>query len=155
MIKTEKFPNAYKEVYEILKYMDKKDVELIHNNFMEMLKHNMNNDYKFEIDENKDFEEQNLLKETKVLLAYIYMNYWGMENEKEIIRKKFQQDIIRAEEAKPKYNPDELFKDAKIKNTVLNEQQDENNSLIEYKQQGIFSKIINKIKSILKIHKND
>ena len=107
MVKAENFPNAYKEVYEILKYIDEKELKLIPQTFINMIKNNMNNSYKFKIDENIDFEEQKILKETKIVLAYIYLNYWGTNEEKLRITKTFQYDINKEESN----NLNELFKD--------------------------------------------
>ena len=53
MIKKENYPKAYKEVYIILSNMDKKDVELIPKEFMDIIKENMNKEYDFKLDNNK------------------------------------------------------------------------------------------------------
>ena len=45
MIKQENFPNAYKEVYVILSNMDEKDLCKIPQEFLDMIKQKMNNDY--------------------------------------------------------------------------------------------------------------
>ena len=110
MIKVENFPNAYKEVYVILNNINEEDLKAIPQSFIDAVQKNMNNDYDFKLDENLDFDEQNILKETKVILAYIFLNYWATEEQKSRIMNKFRQDIINEERSKPKYNPDELFK---------------------------------------------
>lgn len=61
MIKVSNFPNAYKEVYIILKYVDSEDLKLIPKSFINMLEQNMNDDYEFEFDPNIEFENQKLL----------------------------------------------------------------------------------------------
>lgn len=109
MIKKENFPNAYKEVYVILENMKSEYKNAIPQSFIEMVKTNMNDNYKFELDENIDFEEQKLLKETKTILAYIFLHYWATSEQKEKIEQKYRQDIINIEKSKPKYNPNELF----------------------------------------------
>ena len=58
MIRSENIPNAYKEVYTILKYVSKDDVNLIPKNFIKMLKSKMNVNYKFEYNENLDLEPE-------------------------------------------------------------------------------------------------
>ena len=55
MIRSENIPNAYKEVYTILKYVSKDDVNLIPKNFIKMLKSKMNVNYKFEYNEKSIF----------------------------------------------------------------------------------------------------
>ena len=75
-----------------------------------MLKNNMNENYNFEID-NDNFENQKLLQETKTILAYLYLNYWGTDEKKKIIKQKFKQDILQEEEKKKlQYDSNELFK---------------------------------------------
>jgi len=150
MIKVENYPNAYKEVYVLLNNMDEKDVKAIPQSFIDMIKANMNKNYVFELDDSIDFEEQNLLKETKAILAYIFLNYWGTEEQNSKIKEKFRQDIIKEEQLKNKYNPVELFRDNKKNNISSNLVQNQEVHLVEYKKENIFKKLINKIKSIFK-----
>ena len=150
MIKVENYPNAYKEVYVVLNNMDEKYVKAIPQSFIDMIKSNMNKDYGFELNDKIGFEEQELLKETKAILAYIFLNYWGTEEQNAKIKEKFRQDIIKEEQLKDKYNPDELFKNKKNNNISLNKIQNEEVNLVEYKKVNIFTKLINIIKSIFK-----
>ena len=150
MIKVENYPNAYKEVYVILNNMNEEDLKAIPQSFIDMVQRNMNNNYEFKLEENVDFEEQAVLKETKVILAYIYLNYWGTEEQKNKIMQKLKQDIINEEQSKPKYNPDELFKRNKVRNISSNIVPKEEMHLIEYKKENIFVKLINIIKSLFK-----
>lgn len=82
MIKSSNFPNAYKEVYIILKYVDSEDLKLIPKSFINMLEQNMNDDYKFEFDPNIEFENQKLLRETKSIFAYIFLHFWEMKSKR-------------------------------------------------------------------------
>lgn len=43
---------------------------------------NMDSNYFFHYEKNKKIYEQNILKETKNLVGYIYYNYWANEQEK-------------------------------------------------------------------------
>ena len=111
MIKIENYPNAYKEVYVILQNIEKTNLELIPKSFINMLEHNMNQKYNFELDGNEDFQNKELLQETKAILAYLYLNYWGTEEEKIRIKQKFRQEFLEKEEEKRlKYNSDDLLK---------------------------------------------
>ena len=141
MIKVENYPNAYKEVYVILQNIDEKDYDLVPENFIKMVEHNMNKDYDFKLDENKDFEQQDLLQETKTILAYLYLNYWGTEEERIKIKEKFKQDIAVAEEKKrQKYNPDELFEKTSYTPQKPKVQ------IVEYKKESFFTKLAKNIK---------
>lgn len=145
MIKVENYPNAYKEVYEILKYVPKEDLKRVPKKFMEMLEEKMNKDYKFSIDTSKDFiEEQELMIETRTILAYIFLNYWATEIQKEKVNIKFKKDIEDAEKQKRDlYNVD-IFKNKKqLKENIGKEQE---NAMVIYKKENFITKIFNTIK---------
>lgn len=145
MIKVENYPNAYREVYEILKYVPKEDLKRVPKKFMEMLEEKMNKDYKFSIDTSKDFiEEQELMLETRTILAYIFLNYWATEIQKEKVNIKFKKDIEDAEKQKRDlYNVD-IFKNKKqLKENIGKEQE---NAMVIYKKENFITKIFNTIK---------
>ncbi len=149
MIKIENYPNAYKEVYVILNYINKGDLEKIPQTFIDMLKRKMNKDYEFKLDTSIDFEEQNLLKETKVILGYIFLNYWGTKEQKLTIEQKFRNDIAKKEEQKIKNNRDELFLNNKSTKLSPRANQNEEVKIIEYKK-DIIKQFIDKLKKILR-----
>lgn len=149
MIKIENYPKAYKEVYIILNYINKEDLKKIPQSFIDMLKRKMNKDYEFKLDTSIDFQEQNLLKETKVILGYIFLNYWGTKEQKETIEKKFRNDIAKKEEQKIKYNRDEIFKNNNAIRLRQNVNQNEDVKMIEYKR-NILKQFIYKLKNLLR-----
>lgn len=165
MIDVAKFPNAYKEVYTILKYVDEEDVNKIPKNYMNMIKSKMNKDYEFKYDENVDFENQKILRETKAIFAYIYLNFWGNDKEVSVIKQKFKQDVNEAEKVKSekyKFDWNKINKEkaerenAKLENTKEAEQQQKENfenpntQLVEYKEDKWYKKIFSFIKKIFK-----
>ena len=150
MIKIENYPNALKEVYVILNNMSQEEVSKIPDEFMDMIKTNMNDEYIFELYDDISFEEQYLLQETKAILAYIFMNFWGTEEQKTKIKAKFEQDIIDEENSKQKYNPEDLFKKNKLNEENNELSTDKNVQLVEYKKDNVFMKIINKIRRLFK-----
>ena len=149
MIKIENYPNACKEVYVILNYINKEDLKKIPQSFIDMIQRKMNKDYKFKLDTSIDFEEQNLLKETKVILGYIFLNYWGTKKQKETIEKKFRNDIAKKEEQKIKYNRNELFQNNNFIRLSQNVNQNEDVKMIEYKK-NILKQFIYKLKNLLR-----
>lgn len=68
--------NTYKELYEILSYMDKITVMKIPMDILQNIKNRKNNNYKTKIDKNDIFNENNVNRETIDLLCYFYMHYW-------------------------------------------------------------------------------
>ena len=112
---------------------------------MDMLEEKMNKDYKFSIDTSKDFiEEQELMLETRTILAYIFLNYWATEIQKEKVNIKFKKDIEDAEKQKRDlYNVD-IFKNKKqLKENIGKEQE---NAMVIYKKENFITKIFNTIK---------
>ena len=79
------YPKAYKEVIEILNFVPQESVNKIPQTLIDMFKAKMDKSYDFEIDISKNFEEQNLLDETKAILANIFRDYWATPYQKERI----------------------------------------------------------------------
>ncbi len=131
---------AYKEVIEVLKYTKKEDVKKIPKQKIMFWINNMKKDYNFKIDVNKKIEEQNLSKEAKAIIANIFKNYWATDYQRKRIEEKERYEIEN--QKKEKYNINDIF-DNKEQITTNNT----NEEIKEYKE-SIFTKIINKIKSI-------
>lgn len=133
MIRSENIPNAYKEVYTILKYVSKDDVNLIPKNFIKMLKSKMNVNYKFEYNENLDLENQIILRETRAILGYIFLNFWANDIQKNVITKKLNEDkLVKAGEMRLRYQNQDIFKSRNIKNEEYKYDKKEKNNRINY-----------------------
>ena len=145
------YPRAYKEVIEILKYVPQESVDKIPQTMIDTFKAKMDNTYNFSIDINKSFEDQELLGETKAILANIFRDYWATPYQKERIQAKERYDWQKIEEEKKnKYNYDIFKKDNKIDNK---ENESVENSLpIEVKKESFYNKIINFFKKIFNIN---
>ncbi|MGN1271247.1 MAG: hypothetical protein ACI4UX_04695 [Clostridia bacterium] len=142
---------AYAEVYEILSFMEQKYVDMIPLKLLELFKEEKEKEYKPNINPTIPLDEQNLQKKTLSILAMLNLNYWCEdENEKkELIALYAENDKRKEEELREKYNPDNLFK-KKEQIVEDNEIKQENTQLIEYKEQNIFKKILNKIMNFFK-----
>lgn len=102
---------AYKELYEILKYIPKQKLEKIPKGFIKYIETNMNKKYEYKVKHIKDFENQKMLRETKVLLAILYRDYWVNDKRKQEIITKQTNEIIKCEKIKKeKYDAENLFK---------------------------------------------
>lgn len=157
MLKVENYPYAFKEVCEILKNMNREDVEKIPNSYINMIKNNMDDNYEFILDNNTEFEKQELLKETKVILADIYLNYWADDEQKIRIKQKFKYDIMREEEKKIKNIYTDEFSNKNQKLDSEEKTRNEINSdiqMVECKKENIFTKFLNKIKKIFSKNKS-
>ena len=94
------------------------------------------------IDLSKSYEEQGISQMAKDMIFILMYNYWMTDEEKQSV---LQQMNINEEKAKEQYNPNNLFKNNKIKNEEETQQQNEI-QIIEYKE-GFFKKLCTKIKS--------
>lgn len=145
------YPKAYKEVIEILKYVPKESVKKIPQTMLDTFNAKMDNTYNFSIDINKSFEEQELLEETKAILANIFRDYWATPYQKERIQAKERYDWQKIEEEKKNnYNHDIFKKNNKIDNKE--NESIENNLPIEVKKEHFYNKIINFFKKIFNIN---
>ena len=113
--------NAYTEVYTILQELNEEEYNKIPLEIIETLKANMNKEYNYELDEEKELKEQPMLPQTKAILLNIFRDYLSTPEQKE--------KIIKMQNEERQTNNQE-------------------NELIKYKK-NIFTKIINKIKSCL------
>lgn len=138
---------AYAEIDEILNLLEDDYRERVPKKVRDFFKEEKIKDYHPEIDIEKPLIEQNLKRETMVLLAILNLNYW-CENEEE--KQRFLNELDKNEEEKKeleeKYNPDNLFKKEKqIK--ILKE---ENTSLIEYKKTNMLKRVFERIINFFK-----
>lgn len=138
---------AYSEVLEVLNNMDKKYVNKIPKKLIDYFNDNSSDNYIKHIDPNVDLKEQKLSKKTLDILALINLKYWtrNEEHRKKLLKQYSENEKRFQEEKAKKYDPDNLFKN---KNTEQLHNQDKL-SLIE-KKESFITKIINKIKKILK-----
>lgn len=113
MIQVNNYPKAYAEVEEILKYLDKKELTKISKDFINMISEKKDKNYVYKLDFNKPIAEQKVLRETKTILAYLYINYLCTEDEKAIIKQKFEQDIINSERIKEEKFSKDIFSSRK------------------------------------------
>lgn len=145
------YPKAYKEVIEILKYVPKESVNKIPKSMLDTFNAKMDNNYEFFIDTNKGIEEQELLEETKAILANIFRDYWATPYQKERILEKERYDRQKIEEEKrANCNYDIFKKDNKVENK---EDEVSNNNLpIEVKKEKFYKKIMNFIKKTFYIN---
>ena len=87
------------------------------------------------------------MRETICLLTILDINYWcETEEEKQLILNKLEDnDRIKEEELRERYNPDNIFK-----NKVNENINSESVALIEYKERSIIKRVFDKIFRFLK-----
>ena len=143
---------AYAEVDEILNLLEKEYRERVPEKIRNFFKEEKMPDYNPKIEIGKQLTEQNLKRETMVLLAILNINYWcDSEEEKQMFIDEMAKNEEEKRELEEKYNPDNLFKNRK-NNELNSNNADETQSisLVEYKKQGIFKRILEKITKFFK-----
>jgi Glu-tRNA(Gln) amidotransferase subunit E-like FAD-binding protein len=136
------YAQAYTEVLEILKNLPEVEYNKIPKEKIEFYKENCDLSYHFVLD--KDLK--NISKRANAIIVSIYNDYFTTPKQKETLHNILADNERKAEELrKEKYNSDDIFKNNKVEN-VKDELTNENNQMIEIKEENIFTKIMNKIK---------
>ena len=135
------------EVYDIIYHMENKLFNKIPKEFIKVIEQNRDENMKVNIDYSKSINEQKLQRGTRVVLSLIYRDYLCSEEERKTLIEKDQEELKHIEEElREKYNPDNLFKKAKVENTE-EEDVNTNKDMIIYKE-NIIQKIFRKLKKI-------
>lgn len=151
MITTEidEYVRAYTELNCLLEYLPKNYYSKIPPKFIELIKLKSNDKYKIVVNPEKNLNEHNISRKTKVLLAILKYNYWCTDNaECEKLKKIFSQNEINYQEKmKEKYNVDNIFKNTK--SNIQNNEKEEV-TLVEVKKEKWYQKFILFMKKILR-----
>lgn len=94
------YAQAYVEVLEILKYIQKKDVQKIPREILERFQKEKAIDYKFVYDKTKKIKEQKISEISRAILAMFYRDYWATEYERKVIIAKQRANRKELEELK-------------------------------------------------------
>lgn len=131
---------AYSEIYEILNLMEDEDKKRVPQEVRDFFEEQRMKEYKPKIRTDIPLTEQNLKRETVVLLTILVINYW-CDSEEE--KQSFIDELEKNEKIKmelQEYNPDNLFKNRrKTKEDVVIEQV-KNVEMIQY-QENLFTKL--------------
>ena len=124
-VMTKERREAYVEVLEVLKHMDRKFVSKVPIDLREFFERNASREYKFHINRETPIKEYKLKKTTINILAMLNINYWceSEEHKQELLRKYYENDIKKQEELNNKYSVDNLFKKENKKREVQLENQ--------------------------------
>ena len=132
------------EVDEILELLPQDDLSKIPEDIRMLIKDNKNKEYVWNYDKEKELKDQDLNRDTIIILSYLNMEYLLNKEQKELMEKIYKLNELKAEKLKEeKYKSEDLFKD---KDKEGNNNQ--NNQMILYKE-SFFMKIIKKIKGVL------
>ena len=139
---------TYAEVYEILKYMDKKMVMKVPLEILQLFKNNKDNNYISKINKNDIFNKNNITEDTLRVLSWLNINYWSDEKKKRELISLYRENDLKYEIAlKNRYelSKKELFKEKNRSETNL--------PLVIEKKKSIFKIIFDIVRRIFKWEK--
>ena len=146
------YNKAFREVVEILKHVPEESVQKIPQDMRDMFEEEMDKNYKFEVRDNVEFEDLELLDETRAILANIFKDYWATTYQRERILAKEQYDRQKVDEEKQKkYNSNDLFKRKNINDTKEIESSNNENLPVIVKEEKFYRKLINFIRKLLRM----
>ncbi len=130
--------NALAEVYDIIMHSENTVIEKIPHKFIKFLEDNKNNNYKVNIDYNKNINNQKLLKDTRIILSLIYRDYLVTKEQKNILIE--QEEKYLKDKYEVKFDRPNIAQKSEDNNLSV----EESIQMIEHKE-SIFKKIVNKI----------
>lgn len=133
------YPKAFKEISELINFFPKSEYCKIPKSFISFIEENMDNNYDYIVEHVDDFQNQEMLDETKIILSIIYRDFIASDEVKKQIYEMENYELLQEEKRiREKYNPDNLFK-----NKITKCEPVENSvAMVKYKE-SIFTKIQN------------
>lgn len=140
------YHKAFKEFMEIVKFFSKNEYKKIPKSFIHFIEENMDDSYEYTVEHVDDFQNQEMLEETRVLLSIVYRDYLASDEEKERIIKIENEEYLQEEKIKQeKYDINALFeKRANDKIKIQNEVLIEKNLIVV--EEKWYKKLLNKIR---------
>lgn len=134
---------AYAEINKILDLLEDDYKNRVPEKIRDFFRDERDIDYEPNIEPSKLLSEQNLKRETYILLTILELNYWcdSEEEKQEILLELSNNEEKKQKELYEKYNPDNIFK----KKNDLDNNMKEETALVEYKEQNLIKRIIDKI----------
>ena len=140
-----------KEVMEVLNHLDPNYYNMIPSDVISLIENNKDSNYIWKYDETKELINQNLPRDTIVILSMINTNFLLNPDQQEYFIKLHKYNQTKVEEEKlNKHDPTKLFED-NLSHMSNNEETSEDNKdkqMIVVKKSFI-NTIINKLKSLL------
>lgn len=148
-MKNVEYAIAYREVFEILKYVPKADYDKIPSEKIELYKTMQDKNYNFKYDPSKTLDEQNVSRRAKAIIGLLFRDYWATETQRQKIlsKQKYERQKIE-EKKKEKYNTNELFKNKRTIKTIEEQDIKKESMVMILPKENFFKKFIKKIKNI-------
>ena len=123
------------EVDEILNYLSEEELVKIPEEVRNCIKENKHKEYQWHYDETKSLKDQNVSRDTIVILSYLNMEYLLNEEEKQLMQQIHELNEKKLEEAKAeKYAVEYLFN----RNKTKQEEQKETEQILHTLMHDLF-----------------
>lgn len=145
------YAKAYTEVLEIISHFSKEEYSKIPERKIKYFKENMDKNYIYTINPEKDLSMQYISKEANAILISLFRDYFATESQKERLKELLNKNQeVSDENKRKKYNPDDIFHKEKIDNNRKNDEI----QILEIKE-SFFSKFIQFIKRLLSLESKE
>lgn len=138
--------NSYSEVFELLKFTNREDLQKIPINLLETIKNNRNEEYIPNINLNNI--QNSLSKKAVSLYTWLYLEYMASSTQKKEINKILYDNEIK-KQSNLKINKD-IFATSQANKQKEKMQYEQSTYLISYKQ-NFFDRLLTKIKAFFKL----
>jgi len=151
---------ALKEVSEIIKCFPENEKIKIPKSFMDFVEKNKDNSHEYKIENPDNFQNGEMMEETKIMLSIIYRDFIASNEEREQMLKQNNKEVVKdVEKTGKESNSNSVLKDEEIKideeekevETKIEEKIENTETqiaMVEYKE-SIFRRIINWIRRII------
>ena len=143
------YRNAYKEVYTILSYLEDEDYKKIPPEVIKAIENNMNEEYKYYMNDEVDLFNQPMLTETKAILFNLFRDYLSSSEQKEKIIEMQKEERIKIEKKKQQEYSINVFENKKTKEKAGDEIE-KNNLPLRIENKSVLRKIFDFIKKLLR-----
>lgn len=147
MIKIQK-NKAYTQVLEILNFIKPEDYYKVPRELVCALEQNKDEEDRFRYDTSKDFLDQNVSSEAKLILAIFFKRYWATDEQKQKIRSYEINKMSEIEEEKKKIFPQNVISDEIAQEKI---EEKKKNQLIVIEKKSWFKRLISKFRAMFTV----
>lgn len=147
MIKIQK-NKAYTQVLEILNFIKPEDYYKVPKELVCALEKNKDEEDNFKYDSSKDFLDQNVSSEAKLILAIFFKRYWATDDQKQKIRSYEINKMSEIEEEKKKIFPQNVIPEQVVQKKI---EEKKNAQLMVINEKSWFKKLISKFKAMFTV----
>lgn len=151
------YSEAAVDVLDILNHINREDVRRIPQSFIKFLTDISSKSYKTKFNYEQPVSGLNLREQTKELLGFIYITWWCSKEEHEKYKNLIYESKIKKEKIQETYNVTDIFKHKKekLEQKIIRDENIVETNMVEYKEENILKKILNKILSFFSTKKGD